>query len=160
MSSVDHFHSPPTIAPDSGGSSIFKWLLSLGGIGALALLWSCGRSMYRNYGICRAATEHFHQELNQGEYESIYSQANDEFRSAVPKSDEIKVLELVHERMGNAGKMSAAGFHINATTRGTFVNQVYETQFVGGQVQEEFVWRVENGAAALVRYHAESPNFR
>jgi hypothetical protein len=70
------------------------------------------------------------------------------------------VQQLVHQRMGNAGKMSASGFHINATTRGTFVNQVYETQFAGGQVQEEFVGRVENGSAVLVRYHADSPTVR
>ena len=98
--------------------------------------------------------------FNNGEYEEIYSETTDEFRRAASRADEIKVFETVHSKMGNPGKMSIKGFHISASTRGTFVNEVYDTQFSLGQGQEGFIWRIDQDTARLVTYHVDSPNFR
>ena len=150
---------PPTI-PVTRPSSLIKWLLGLGALCLVVLGWSCGTHFYRDYVVCRSAVDRFHQHLNRGEYESIYSEASDDFRSEAPKSDEIKVLETVHEKMGIAGTVKPLGFHVNSNTKGTLANQVYETEFSLGKAEEQFVWRIDGSIALLVSYHAESPNFR
>ena len=76
------------------------------------------------------------------------------------ETDQIKVFQTVHEKMGIAGKMKPLGFHVNANTKGTFANQVYETEFSLGKTEEQFVWRIKVNDALLVSYHAESSNFR
>ena len=83
-------------------------------------------------------------------------------RIFVPRqeTDQIKVFQTVHEKMGIAGKMKPLGFHVNANTKGTFANQVYETEFSLGKTEEQFVWRIKVNDALLVSYHAESSNFR
>src|SRR2546430_6695101 len=86
-----------------------KWLV-LGALWvalALVVLWSCGKGIYHNYRLSAAAVEHFHQQLDQGDFETIYGEATDEFRRAGTRADEIKFLETVHQKMGNSGKMSA-----------------------------------------------------
>jgi hypothetical protein len=153
---------PPPIAPAQRQSSMIKWLLALGGLVLVVLAWSCGTRFYRDYGICRSAADRFHQHLNRSEYESIYNEASEDLRAEAPETDQIKVFQTVHEKMGIAGKMKPLGFHVNANanTKGTFANQVYETEFSLGKAEEQFVWRIKVNDALLVSYHAESSNFR
>ena len=137
-----------------------KWLFAGGGILALLLVWTCGRGAYSSYRVADSAVGHFHALLNQSEYEELYGDATDEFRRMGERSEQIAFLEKVHTRMGNAGKTKLAGFHNNATNKGTFVNLVYQTDFEQGQAREGFVWRVSGEQARLIGYHIDSPNLR
>lgn len=140
-------------------SPLSKWLLGLGGLILVVLAWSCGTHFYRDYGICRSAVDRFHQHLNNGEYESIYNEASEDLRAETPEADQVKVFQMIHEKMGIAGKMKPLGFHVNANTNGTFASQVYETEFSLGKGEEQFVWRIKGNDALLVGYHVKSPNF-
>jgi hypothetical protein len=152
---------PPPITPARRPSSLIKWLLGLGGLVLIVLIWSCGTHFYHDYGICRSAVDRFHQHLNHGEYESIYNEAADDLRAGAPEADQIKVFQTVHEKMGIALKMKPLGFHVKASTnQGILADQVCETEFSLGKAEEQFVWRIKGGDAMLVSYHAESPNFR
>jgi hypothetical protein len=86
-----------------------------------------------------AAVEHFHQQLNAADYDGIYEDASDEFRRSASREDVVGVLEKVHRKMGNSGKTSPAGFHVNWKNGLTTVDQVLETEFAMGRGQESFV---------------------
>lgn len=140
---------------------MLRWLVALGGLVLIGLVWSCGTHFYRDYGICRSAVDRFHQHLNRGEYESIYNEASEDFRAGATEADQTKVFQTVHEKMGIALKMKPLGFHVKASTNnGVLADQVYETEFSLGRAEEQFVWRLKGNDALLVSYHAESPNFR
>jgi len=125
---------------------------------ALPLSWSCGKAVYHNYRLATAAVDHFHRQLDRGDYDAIYGEATDEFRRAGSREDSVKFFEMVHEKMGNSGTLSAKGFHINMNNGRLFVNQVYSTQFSQGEAQEAFVWRVDGEQPRLLSYHIDSPN--
>jgi len=87
-------------------------------------------------------------------------EASDELRRGTSEADLIKLFGLVHQKMGNSGKMSAKGFHINWRNGRLYVDQVYDTQFALGQGRESFVWVMEQGQPRLQSYHIDSLNFR
>jgi hypothetical protein len=127
---------------------------------AVGVLWSCGKSTYKNYRLADAAVDRFHQQLNQADFETIYGEATNDFRRTGTREDAIKVFELVHQKMGNSGKMSAKGFHINWQNGVLTVNQVYDTQFALGEGQEGFIWVIEHDQPRLQKYHIDSANLR
>jgi hypothetical protein len=153
--------SPFTVPPRRQRSMTRRIVLA-GIVVAVAaiLLWSCGKGAYHNYRLSAAAVERFHQQLDQGDFETIYGEATDEFRRAGSREEQIKFLAMVHEKMGNSGKMSAKGFHINWQNGRLSVNQVYDTQFALGQAQEGFIWIIEQDQPRLQTYRINSSNLR
>lgn len=135
-------------------------LLCLLAFGLAIVLWAFGRRTYRNYGIASAAVDHFHQELNNSDYDAIYEEASDEFRRSGNRPDIVKFLQMVHEKMGNSGTRKASGFHVNWRNGRVTVDEVFNTEFALGQGQESFVWIVEQDHARLYGYHIDSPNLR
>ena len=125
----------------------------------VVVLWSCSRSMYHDYRLTSVAVERFHRQLNNQDYDGIYEEASDEFRNAGTHADEVKVLDTIHQKMGNAGNVSSAGFHVNWRNGHVFVDEVFKTQFVLGEAQESFVWIVQD-QPRLVGYHVDSANLR
>jgi hypothetical protein len=149
------FPPPPSFSSSSAPRSKTKWIVlgSLLVVILLILLWSCGKGVYHDYRASAAAVERFHHRLDGGDFESIYSDASDSFRSSGKKTDQIKFLQTTHEKMGNSGKTSALGFHVNWRNSQRFVNQVYDTQFAQGSAREDFDWVLENGTPRLYGYH-------
>lgn len=126
----------------------------------LIVLWSCGKGTYHNYRLARAAVETFHQQLDQGDYDAIYEETTDEFRRTGKRGDTVKFFEMVHQKMGNSGKMSVRGFHIKLQNGTVFVDEVYGTHFAQGEAQESFIWIVRQEQPRLHAYHIDSPNLR
>jgi hypothetical protein len=161
MGSFPTSYPPPgPIASPNSQSKILGFLLAGFVVLALVLLWTCDKGTYRDYRLTRGAIDRFHEQFNSGQYAEICSEASDEYRGVGSQADEIKVFESVHDKMGNAGKMSIQGFHINATNHDVFVNEVYATRFSKGEGQEGFIWRVDQNIPRLVTYHIDSPNLR
>jgi hypothetical protein len=132
-------------------------LLSLSAAVAAVILWSLGKGAYHDYRLASAAVEHFHQQLNAADYDGIYEGASDELRRSATRDDVFKLLEKVHQRMGNAGKRSPAGFHVTWKTGRTTIDQVFETEFAMGRGQESFVWIIGQDQLRLYNYHIDSP---
>ena len=126
----------------------------------LILLWTCGKSTYHNYHIASKAVEQFHQQLDSGDFEGIYGDTADEFRRASSRDAEIKFFETVHQKMGNSGKMSSKGFHINWQNGVLNVNQVFETEFALGRAQEGFIWVIDHDQPRLQTYRIDAANLR
>jgi hypothetical protein len=127
---------------------------------ATILLWNCGKGAYHNYRLSSAAIDRFHQQLDQSDYETIYGDATEEFRRAGTREDELKFLEMVHQKMGNSGKMSIKGFHVNWQNGQTAVDEVFDTQFALGQARESFIWVIEHDQPRLQTYRIYSSNLR
>jgi len=153
---------PPSAVPPAKNQTLKRLivLLCLLASGLAVVLWALGRRTYRNYGIASAAVDHFHQELNNSDYETIYEEASDEFRRSGNRPDMVKFFQMVHEKMGNSGDKKAAGFHVSWTNGRVTVNQVFDTEFALGQGQESFVWTIEHDHARLYGYHIDSANLR
>src|SRR5206468_156099 len=128
-------------------------LAALGVLGIVAILWTCGKGVYRDYRVASAAVELFHHRLDTGDFDTIYSDASDAFRSSGTKAEEVGFLQTTHQKMGNSGKTSAQGFHVNWRSGQLFVDQVLSTQFVKGSAQESFVWVMVNGRPRLYGYN-------
>jgi hypothetical protein len=124
----------------------------------LIVSWGCGKGVYRNYRLASAAVDHFHQELDRGDFEASYSEATDDFRSGGTLADFSKVLATVHQKMGNSGKKTPQGFHVNWKNGRYLVDVVFDTQFALGHAQESFMWVVENDRMRLCYYNIHSPN--
>ena len=149
------FPPAPSLSPSRAPRSKTKRIVvsSLLAVLLLIVLWTCGKGVYRDYRVSSAAVELFHHRLDSADFDTIYSDASDGFRSFGTKADQIKFLEATHQKLGNSGKTSPLGFHVNWRNSQLFVDQVYSTQFAQGTAQESFVWVMENGKPRLYGYH-------
>jgi len=122
------------------------------------LVWRAGRSTYRNLEIASDAVDHFHHQLNLGDFDEIYDQATDEFRRSGTREDVTRFFEKVHDKMGSVGDRNSAGFHVNWRNGVVWVDQTFNTQFLNGRAQEYFVWKIERDQPRLYKYRIDSPN--
>jgi hypothetical protein len=113
--------------------------------------------MYRNYRIAHSAVDQFHQRLDGADYDSIYENATDGFRASGSRTDINKFFENVHQKLGNSGAMTPAGFHVNWQNGHIIVNEVFNTQFAQGQAQEGFIWLIDDGQPHLQTYRIDAP---
>ena len=129
------------------------------GVVVLIVLYSCGQSAYRLYRIADAGTTRVHQQLNQAQYEDIYGDATDAFRSKGSRGESLAFLEKVHQTMGDAHRAKLRGFNVNRNTSTTMVTLVYATTFDKGDANEQFVWQIQDETAKLYGYHIDAPQF-
>ncbi len=149
---------PPAPAPRRGSKKRLIVLLCGGAAVLVLLLFSLGGRTYRNYRLAAAAAEHFHEQLNRTEYNSIYEEASEDFRRSGTREDFGKVLETVHQKMGVAGKMRPLGFHLHWQSGRTLADADFNTKFTQGQAQETFVWIMQQNQLQLYSYHIDSSN--
>ena len=136
------------------------WILLLGGAAMLLGLGTCGRSGYRQYRIVGTAVAGFHGQLDRAQYEDIYGEATDQFRSVGSRQQALAFLKGVHEKMGASGKSSIRGLNVSVSTQGRFVSAAYATDFARGPATESFVWRMDQDQPRLWNYSIDSPNLR
>jgi hypothetical protein len=119
-------------------------------------MWQCGSVLMSGKKLSDAAVQHFHQQLNAGQYEEIYNEADDGFRSGETHENIVKFLEAVHKKLGNSRDTDFVNIGVNATTNGTFTTTIYNTTFDGGPSTETFTWVKSSGNLKLYSYHIES----
>lgn len=156
--------APPSLANASASSKSSRsrviLIISLAAIALLVIIAVVGKGMYSNYRRGSAAVDHFHQQLDEAEYGSIYWEASEAFRRAGTQADVTQFLEKVHSKMGRSGNRSSTGFHVNWRGGQTEIDQVFNTQFEFGQARESFVWIVQQDHLRLYGYHVDAPNLR
>jgi hypothetical protein len=149
---------PPPISPKkSNRNKIVVWI-SLAGIALALILLFLGKQTYQDYRLASAAVERFHHQLNAADYDAIYAEASDDFRKSGNHDEMIQFLGRVHEKMGDSGKTSMAGFHVNWRNGRLWVDEVANTQFALGQGQEGFIWILNQDRLQLYTYHIDSAN--
>lgn len=133
-----------------------KWLIALGVILLLAVLWKCGSALYEGRRLANAFAQDFHQKLNNGQFEDIYSAADDGFTRSGRHEDLVNFFENVHAKLGNAGKQSLVNLRINATTNGTFLIAQYNSIFDRGRAVETFTFVKSGNSLRLYGYNIQS----
>lgn len=104
------------------------------------------------------ATERFHLQLDLSQFDSIYQEADIEFRNAAPEKDANGLWRMVQRRFGSLQSDTLMNWNVNFTTNnGTVVRLVYYTTFAKDKATETFTWRIRDGKPALVGYNINSP---
>ncbi|SRR5579864_3068663 len=150
---------PPNLAPRKKFFTTRRTVLVvLSILAVLVILLNLGKGIYQSYRWATAAVERFHWQLDQESYDAIYEEASYDFRRSGKREDEIKFLQMVHQKMGRFTKMSPAGFHVNWRNGYVYVDQVFQTTFANGEAQESFIWVIGGNRVWLYGYHINSPN--
>jgi hypothetical protein len=98
----------------------------------------------------------FHEELNSGQFDQIYTSAGPDFKAVSTREDFTKLLAAVHRKLGNFQSGKTGNWNDNATTGGHFVTLQRTAQFDRGPAREEFVFKMEGQKAVLIGYHIAS----
>ena len=123
-------------------------------LAGIALLTGCNAAEDTKAG--NAAVINFHASLNAGKFDQIYSDTDAEFKSITTREDFTKVLTAIHAKMGNFQSGKTVGWNDNATTGGHYLTLNTEAKYERGTGQEQFVFKIGGGKAAIVGYHINS----
>lgn len=107
--------------------------------------------------IAQEAVTRFHERLDQGQYREIYAETDEEFRKGMSEADFTALLEAVSRKLGKVQGTQVSGFKLNYEVGLAKAEIGCETQFAEGKAAEEFVWRIRDGQARLLRYDIKSP---
>jgi hypothetical protein len=133
-----------------------KWSLGVTAVLMTYLMWQCSSGLLQGRALSNAAVEHFHEQLNSGQYQEIFDEADDAFRASDNQQELLKFLAAVHAKLGAAGSESLSNIQVNANTNGTFVTTRYTTVFTRGQAFESFTWVKRGDRLNLYRYNVQS----
>ncbi|MEL7691302.1 DUF4019 domain-containing protein [Citromicrobium bathyomarinum] len=106
----------------------------------------------------REQVDLFHDRLNAGDDQAIWTNAGEELRKATSQEDFARLLDTVHKSLGDAGETSQAGMRVNTNTQGTFTTLQMDTQFENGRGSETFLFRGSGDSLKLIGYHINSPD--
>src|SRR5664280_916606 len=79
---------------------LWKWSLAITAVIVLFLAWQCGSGILQGRKLAGAAVQHFHQQLNGGQYEEIYREADEGFTQSGKQEELVKFLNAVHVKLG------------------------------------------------------------
>jgi hypothetical protein len=116
-----------------------------------------GCSVSHDKASAEAGVVRFHQLLEAGRYHDIYAGAEPEFRRSGSEQEEIRVLQMIHDRLGAFRSSQQSGWRVNFATGGNIVGLTYNARFASAAGSENFVFRIKSGGALLVGYHVNSP---
>jgi|ERR1051326_4122479 hypothetical protein len=152
--------TPSSYPGTEKSGSAFKWglviILALFVLSSGFMLWQCGSGMAEGRRMANASVEHFHDQLNAGQFDQIYAESDARFQSAGSKLDILKLFEAIHRKLGNTKSQTLSFWNMNATTSGFFITVTYDTSFERGSGQENFTWVKVGNKLSLVGYHIQS----
>jgi hypothetical protein len=117
----------------------------------------CSCSMSRDVEIARQAVEQFHRQISAGQYDAIYDAADPAYRQSLSREANRNFFSRIRHKVGALQNTKNTFYFVNAATKGTLVRLQYKTQCRKGELDEQFILRVEENRAALVRYETSSP---
>ncbi len=154
--------------PAKSGTKRALWIVLIAALAVLVVLgaiglWKGGVVVYRTFHSgwleASAAAHHFHEELNAGEYEQIYQEADPAFSPIAKHLRLVSFLNQVHTTLGNTSSERLTNLNLNVYNGSHFVVARFTTTFEKGTAQEEIVWRRDGNALRLWRYNINSPAF-
>ena len=80
-----------------------------------------------------AAALRFHDQLQQGQIEQIYSDASPAFKASLPKESAVRILEQIHGKMGHCAYSGPMNWFVSTNSRGTFVTTRYRANCSNGE---------------------------
>jgi hypothetical protein len=144
--------------PDTLGATRRSWAL-IPAVFLACLLSSCIGTLLQSREEANQAVHHFHQELNDAQYDQICQEADSRFSQSDTHENLVKFLRGVHTKLGNTTAENLGNTNVNATTNGTFIVASYDSIFSLGKAQETFTWVRGSSGLKLVRYNVQSNAF-
>jgi hypothetical protein len=123
----------------------------------LALLATSNCGLSQTYELANGSVRRFHEQLAAGEFDGIYGQATEHFRTSMSPEVARGYFARIKRKMGACTTSRATAFSLNTTSGGTSVVAAYQTQCANGPLIETFTWRLGDGKAMLDEYRSESP---
>jgi hypothetical protein len=123
----------------------------------LGVVVICACSMSKDVDIARRAAEEFHQQVAAGQDDTVYDAADLAYKESVSRETNHAFFLRIRRKMGVFKSNKNTSYFLNKTTNGTFVRLQYKTECANGDLDEEFLWRIEGAHAVLVRYQANNP---
>jgi hypothetical protein len=122
-------------------------------VAALALS-AC--SIGKDIPAAEAAAVGFHQMLDAGKFADTWQNAAPELRAATPQDKWLALLDAVHRKLGKFRTAKTVGWNDNFNNGAHYIVLNQEAQYERGTAQEQFVYRLNAGKAALAGYHVNS----
>jgi len=116
---------------------------------ALITVALSGCDMLKDKSIAEEAVTDFHQKLNDGNFQPLYSNADDALKSAATEKDFLALLGAIHKKLGKVQSSSETNFSINDVNFVTKIVLVYDTKFDGGDATETFTYRLSGDQAKV-----------
>lgn len=138
------------------GHRLLKWSTAIAVLILALLMWQCGSALMQGRQLADAAVKRFHEQLNAGDFEGIYREADQAFKSDLGHDESIKFLQSLHQKLGLAGSETRLNIRVEANPNGTFLTTSYSTSFATGPATENFTWVKSGGTLKLDAYHIES----
>ncbi|HEU0143402.1 MAG TPA: hypothetical protein VFQ47_01335 [Nitrososphaera sp.] len=107
--------------------------------------------------IAGKGVDNFHRQLNAEEYQQIYAQSHQEFRSAVGEAKAIDYFSFIRRKLGKVKRAELKNWQENNQNNRTLIALFYETEFDEDKAREEFIWLINGNEAILFRYNIDSP---
>ncbi len=98
----------------------------------------------------------FRARVSQRAFGEIYRTAAPEFRQAATQDQFLRLMEGLERKLGAWQSASEPVWNVQRGTGGHLVVLTYRSQFARGPENEQFSWRVEQGAPLLLGYHVNS----
>jgi hypothetical protein len=131
----------------------WRWVQGVTAAVSLLIVWQCSSGLIQGRRLTNAAVQHFHQQLNAGQYIEIFRQADAGFTEDKTEEDLVKFLQAVHTKLGDAGAVSLNSIRVNTAMNGTFTTAQYKTTFARGSAVETFTWKKSDGTLRLYGYN-------
>ncbi|QJB67968.1 DUF3887 domain-containing protein [Parasphingorhabdus halotolerans] len=107
--------------------------------------------------MAETAVERLHMDYNAERFDKIYDAATKEYKAATTREMNNRLFKTIRKRLGKVVDAKRTGWNVNATTNGTFVSLVYETEFEKGKGQESYQMKVYDGSAKMNGFNVNSP---
>lgn len=135
---------------------LWKWSLLAAALLFGYFVWQCGSGMSAGARLSDSAVEHFHSQLDSGDYEAILQESDPAFQKADSHDELLKFLTAVHSKLGKSQHANRTNIFVNASTTGTFIKTTYKSIFEHGEAEETFTWRKAGDGLKLVGYYIQS----
>ena len=119
------------------------------------LITGCGDTI-KGKTIAEPQVAAFHEKLNAGRFDEIYSTADEAFHKAAAKEKALELFSAIGKKLGKAKSSSTKTWKVNTFNLVTTVVLVVETEFEHGKGTETFTFRVSDGKASLIGYNINS----
>jgi hypothetical protein len=129
-------------------------LASLLAVSFVLVVAGCGGK--QQIANAEAAVTQFHVQLNDGNFDPIYTDSDSAMKNASSREKFVAFLEAVHRKLGSVKSANRKTFFMNYGTSGKFLRLTYATQYDADNATEEFVFRVNGNDVTLVGYHINS----
>lgn len=135
---------------------MWKWSAAITAVVLSLFAWQCGSAFVLGRRSADSQVEQFHHRMNGNQYGQICTNADDGFADEKKCNDFTQLLQVIHEKLGDAKGSGRVNMSVNVSTGGIFVIAQYNSTFAHGSALETFTWAKKKGVLKLYGYHVQS----